>query len=202
MFRKTRIFVIILFLFAIGVFSGYSLYQRFMVDKKPPVITMDQPTIHVKCADPDSEYLKGVTAQDNKDGDVTDSLMIETKTNFIEPGRFKVSIAAFDKDNNISKVNREIIYDDYESPEIKIEQDLRFPATGDTSKFSTSSILSRISAHDRIDGDISAQLQITYESDVNITRAGKYEATVSVTNSFGDVSKLPITIEVYDPNEE
>ena len=202
MFIRTRIFVIILFLLSIGAYAGYAFYQRFVVDKVPPVITMDESTIHLNSGASDEEILSGVSAKDNKDGDVSDTLMVETKTNFIEPGRFNVSIVAYDSSNNISKNTREVIYDDYESPTILVVEELRFPVSNDASKFSATSILSRLQAQDKIEGNISGRMQLTYEQNILITTPGDYKASVSVTNSYGDVATLPITITVYDPRLE
>ncbi|MFQ7768823.1 MAG: hypothetical protein ACLRIL_11475 [Fusicatenibacter saccharivorans] len=56
-----------------------------------------------------SELLSGVTAYDAKDGDVTDSLAVEHISNFIEKGRRKISIVAFDSDNNVTHAEREMV---------------------------------------------------------------------------------------------
>lgn len=202
MFRRTRLFTIALFIASVCIFAGYNIYQRFIVDKNGPVITMDEKTIHLNCDAPDDQILSGISAKDNRDGDVSDSLMIETKTNFIEPGRFNVSIVAYDSNNNISKTTREVIYDDYESPTISIIEELRYPVSNDASKFSTSNILSRLQAVDKIEGNISDKMQLTYEENILVNRPGDYSATVTVTNSFGDVVTVPITITVYDPSAE
>ena len=202
MFRRTRMFTIALFILSVCIFAGYNIYQRFIIDKSAPMITMDEQSIHLNCGASDEEILFGVSAKDNKDGDVSDSLMIETKTNFIEPGRFNVSIVAYDKNGNISKATREVIYDDYESPTISGIEELRFPVSNDSSKVSASSILSRLQAQDKIEGNISNRMQLTYEENVLVNRPGDYKASVSVTNSFGDVTTVPITITIYDPQAE
>lgn len=77
---------------------------------------MDNSEISVSIHADEAELLAGVTAYDAKDGDVTDSLAVEHISNFIEKGRRKISIVAFDSDNNVTHAEREMVYNDYTSP--------------------------------------------------------------------------------------
>ena len=43
-----------------------------------------------------------MTATDDKDGDITENLFIESRTTFLEKGRFNVTIAVADQDNHVT----------------------------------------------------------------------------------------------------
>ena len=47
-----------------------------------PVIEMDSESITVSVEGGDEAILEGVTATDKKDGDITENLFIESRTNF------------------------------------------------------------------------------------------------------------------------
>ena len=64
----------------------------------------------------DEDFLQGVKAEDDVDGDVTSTLSVAGKSNFIEEGVIRVDYAAFDSHNNIGTYSRKVIFDDYHSP--------------------------------------------------------------------------------------
>ena len=99
MLRKTRGFVIIFFVFSIVLFGGYRIWRYTSADGTLPVIEMDTDTVTSSRGCSDEAILEGVTATDEKNGDITDSLLIESRTNFVEKGRFRVTITVSDKDN-------------------------------------------------------------------------------------------------------
>ena len=132
MLRRTRIFVIIFFLFSVSVWGGYKIYARSHADTSSPVITMDETSVTVSVEDGDKGILEGVRAEDKKDGDLTDQIFIESRSNFIEKGRFTVTFAVADSDNHVSKASREITYSDYHSPRFELSQPLKFQTTSET----------------------------------------------------------------------
>jgi hypothetical protein len=76
MFRKSRFAVIIFFVAAVIIFELYRFQDRNVNDRVPPVITMEEDTVEISVSDDKSAILKGITAQDGKDGDVTANLVI------------------------------------------------------------------------------------------------------------------------------
>lgn len=165
-------------------------------DTNGPEITMDQDSITVDIDCTDEELLAGVTASDAKDGDVTDSLVVEDLSNFIEKGRRMVTVAAFDQDNNVSKATREVVYNNYVSPRFSLTEPLRFAMNGDED------IASVFQVQDCLDGDLSGEVVITSDYYYDYSVAGDYTVTFQVSNSAGDVVELPLTVEIYDPSED
>lgn len=194
--RRIRIFSVIIFVLAVGSFAGFRVYNFLNSDYAGPQITMDSDTITISCEAEEEEALAGIQAVDAKDGDVTDSLIVETQSNFIEEGRRKITVAAFDSDNHVTKASREVIYSDYRSPRFSLEHPLRFPV--DT----TEDILEGVKATDVLDGDITGNIKINSEQILDTSKTGEYPIELSVSNSVGDVVKLPVTVEIYDPSEE
>lgn len=192
---RIRILSIIIFVIAVGVFAGLKLYNFINGDYAGPQISMDEESITVSCEADEKELLKGIQAKDAKDGDVTDSLVVETASNFIEEGRRKITVAAFDSDNHITKASREVIYNDYRSPRFRLEEPLKFP-------LNTEDIMEGISVTDVLDGDITGNIKISSEYTLDSSEAGDYPMEFTVSNSVGDVVKLPVTVQIYDPAEE
>lgn len=193
--RKIRIFSIIVFVTAVAVFGLYKRQEIIKADHAGPEITMEKDKIKVSCTDGPEELLKGIKAEDSKDGDVTDSLIIESMSNFIKKGKRKMTVVAFDSDNNATKATRIIGYKDYKSPEFGLEEPLKFP-------LKTPDILGTLSAQDVLDGDLTGNIKMSSEYSVKPETAGDYPMIFTVANSAGDVVKLPVTIQIYDPSEE
>lgn len=120
MLKKSRLFAVIFFILAVASFVIYQFTRLVAIDHTVPVIEMDSDSITVSVQDGDEAILEGVTAKDGKDGDITDRLFIESKSSFIEKGRFNTVIAVADKDNHIAKVEREVKYSDYKSPRFSL----------------------------------------------------------------------------------
>lgn len=192
---KTKIACVLVFAVSAALF-GYCVVVRDKVsDTNGPEITMDQQEIQVGIHASEEELLQGVSAVDKKDGDVTSSLVVERISNFVEEGRRKITIAAFDSNNNVSKITRDIVYIDYTSPQFELEVPLRF--TQDESNYAKG-----LTATDCIDGDISDKIRLSYNEEIDYMDIGCFSVNYSVANSAGDVVNLPVTLEIYDSAEE
>lgn len=193
--HRIRICSIILFIvacLAFGVMKGRQYLSR---DQVAPAISMDKDRITVDCDADNEELLKGIKAQDSKDGDVTHDLVIEKFSNFTKKGERKMTVAAFDSDGNVSKITRTVKYKDYHSPRFGLEGPLKYA-------MDSRNIEIPLTAADVIDGDITGKIKITGKNDIRLDKAGNYKVTFSVANSGGDVSELPVTIRVVDLAEE
>lgn len=189
--KKAKTISMIFFICSAVIFLFCLLTNKAGVDKNGPKIEMDSEEIQVSISDEKEAMLAGVTATDSKDGDVTGSLVVEGISNFIEKGRRKVSIVAFDSDNNITRVTREVVYTDYESPKFNLNAPLLFSM--DELEYTKG-----MTVTDCLDGDITNRIRITYEEAMNYGAAGEKTLTFSVSNSAGDSLKLPVTVEFYD----
>lgn len=200
MLRKTRIFVILFFILSVAIYAGYHTIKVLSTDRTIPVIDMDSDSVNVSVEGGDMAILEGVTATDDKDGDITGNLFIESRSDFIEKGRFNVTIAVSDKDNHVTKAKREVVYTDYKSPQFSLSQPLKFQTIRE--KRDDLNISSGLSATDVIDGNISNNIKISSEYSLYSYSTGDYPMEFIVTNSMGDTSKLPVTVTIYSSEEE
>lgn len=194
--RRLRITIVILFVLSGIAFIGYNIANRILSDHTPPVITSDSDTISVSVVAEDSELLAGLTATDNKDGDITDSIRISSMSNFTEPGKRTISYAVFDSSNQAATLTRNLEYTDYVSPKIHQTQPLRFSLN----EMDDANLAENMTAEDCIDGDITKQIRVSF-GDVYISTAGSYTITVQVSNSAGDTCSVPVDVTVTDPTD-
>jgi len=186
---------IVILIAAVAVFCGYLCYAKIIGDSTPPVVTCDSEKIVVSVGATEKELMKGVTAEDNRDGDVTDSLVIESISTFAGDERI-ITYAAIDKQGNVGRAQRVLKYKDYEAPVFDLNGPLRF-GMGSQVK-----LLDRISAESSLDGDLSANVKYTSSSYIDTSSEGEYEVEYRVTDSTGTVSYLPVEMEIYNPVEE
>lgn len=187
-FRMVWIAVVILVTL---VFAGYRINEIRKTDSSGPVFSCDDAALEVSIHDSDDVLLQGVQAYDKKDGDVTSSILVEKYSNFYDGGKRTVTYAAFDSDNHITEMNREITYTDYTSPRFELTGSLRFRAGEQVN------VDQIVKASDCLDGDISNKVKILMDSVINNRVTGLYNIEYEVTNSAGDTVRLPIEIEIY-----
>lgn len=202
MLRKSRFAVIIFFVAAVILFELNKFQDRNANDRMPPVITMEEDTVVISVSDDKDAILDGITARDGTDGDVTANLVVEKLGNFIEPGRRQATIAAFDRDSNVSRVTRTVVYSDYEPPMIYIYAPLKFTVSNGSNTLSLEKIISEISAYDSIAGDITNRIRISSDYPINVYKTGEYPTELSVMGEAGASTKIPVTVEIVDPEEE
>lgn len=191
--RILRSMLLILFIITSLVF-GIDQYRSYKDrDKIAPAITITNDVLHLSVKSTDEDLLNGVTAEDDRDGNVTSSLVIAGKSNFIEEGVIRVDYAAFDSHNNIGTNSRRVIFDDYHSPRFSSKHPLilRSESTYDFSFFRADDVLS---------GDISNKVKILSDSYASATST-EYPIELEVTNSYGDVEKLNLVLDVLSAKE-
>ena len=190
-FRKIWLIAVLI---VSAIFGAYKIYIMKTEDYSRPVFTCEEDTLHIGVEDGEDVLLNGITASDEKDGDVTDSILVEKLTDIYDDNKRLVTYIAFDADNHISSMEREIVYTDYSSPRFKLTGSLRFRA-GETIDLDAI-----VKAEDCLDGDISRQIKIKKETTINNRTPGLYPVEFQVTNSAGDTVRLPVEIEVYQPD--
>ena len=188
---RLHIFLIV----ALIVFLAYLGYTKIISDTTAPVVTCDSNEIVVSVEATDKELMKGVTAVDNRSGNVTNSLIIESISSFADGERIIV-YAAVDKRGNVGRAQRTLRYMDYEAPRIGLTDDLRYPMGGNVN------FLKNVTAESTLDGDLTDKVKYSMESNVDMSSDGKYSIEYRVVDSTGTVSYLPVEIEIYNPLEE
>lgn len=170
-------------------------------DRTPPEIAMDDKNVTISVGDDESAILEGVTATDEKDGDVTDRLVVSSMTLFTDADAAEriAVIAAFDSANNISFAKRTVTYSDYQPIQFSLSAPLRFPV-GNTEAGAWTDEKGNylLQATDSLDGSLSSQIQYLGMDSVDTHTEGTYSFNVRVTNSAGDTESFPLSVEYYD----
>ena len=191
-----RRFIIVAFLVTCGIYAYYTRMVLGKIDTTAPVISMDSDAIEVSIEATNEDLLQGVTAEDDVDGDVSDSLMVESQTMFTSRGTFEISIVAFDKTGNIAEVTRQVTYMDYTSPKLEILEPLRFSENDNSVD-----ILGKVDATDCIEGDIGSRIKFVTQEDFWYGNVGEYVLALQVTNSRGDTEKQEVSFEVLSESD-
>lgn len=179
------------FILVLAVWAGLRVYSIRSVDSTPPVITCDSDVVEIRVGADESALLKGVTAYDDRDGDLTDEIIIKGVSQLITADTAKVTYIAFDSSNNMTTTSRTVHYTNYEKPRFALTQPLVFLMGSQVR------LMERLTASDVIDGDLSNSIRVTTQN-VDTSRAGIYSVTVQVINSLGDVESLPLKVIISD----
>ena len=192
--KRRYILLSIVLAAAIALFSGYLALMRNIKDTRPPVISVDEGILEISVEDPDEILMTGITAKDDRDGDVTASLLVESIYGITEDHVTTVTYAAFDRAGNVSKIQRKVRYIDYREPRFELSGSLCFPYN------SGFDLLDYVGADDVLEGDIRRRVRATLVSDTrSINEIGSHVVRLQVTNSLGDTVEMDFPVEVYDP---
>ena len=182
--------LLILLLIVVSALFGITEISRVVSGRdEGPRITCDQELLDISVTDDEQILMKGISASDAQDGDLTDRVMVAGVSQLITEDTARVTYLVFDSDDNMAQYRRMVRYRDYRKPVITVESPLVF------STENTAGILERISAQDVIDGNISDRIRLSslWATD----RADIYSLTVLATNSMGDTARveLPVVIQ-------
>ena len=188
--KLMRIAVAALTVITVAVFAAVYFTEKVTDDKTIPVINMDDGVLEVKAGSGEKELLAGVTAYDEKDGDITDRVLVESIGKFSEIGYCKVTYAVSDKDNHVVTAKRQIHYTNYTPPRFTMSRPLVF------SVYKELNVVGIVGAKDCLDGDISSNV-IIYSPDYEAAREGSFTLHANVMNSKGDRAEidLPMLVE-------
>lgn len=189
---KKTILSLLMLALSIGAFVAYIQYNKITDDKVPPVITCEEDIISASVKVTDEELLAGVTATDDRSGDVTSSVVIEGMSNFIAENTRIVTYAAIDGNMNVGRLERTIVYTDYKEPTFSLSGPLSYVVG------SKIDVLRNVSARSTLDGNISLKVRYGLESVIDNMTPGKYPVEFRVTDSCGKTSYLNTEIEIYD----
>ncbi|MCQ2479864.1 MAG: hypothetical protein MJ120_04410 [Clostridia bacterium] len=187
--RVIRIVVSIIFVITLGAFIFFHFTKS--IDTFAPHLVCDVPVIEVSVKDTDDAILKHIKANDAKDGDITEKVIIEKSSAFVDFGKVIVTFAVCDNDNNVSKINVPVVYTDYSNPRFEMTDDLVFRTGGAVN------VEDCFKVKDAFDGDISERI-IVIANGANIEESGKYPLTLKITNSKSYTCTMNVDLIMSD----
>ena len=192
--KRTYILLSIVMAAAIALIGAYLVMTRNFKDTTPPGISVEEQMLEISVKDDQDILMTGITATDNRDGDVTASLLGESVYGITEDHVTTVTYAAFDRAGNVTKIQRKIRFVDYQSPRFEAYGSHTFPGN-----FSFD-LMDHVGAYDVLEGDIRRRVHATLVSDTkDISAEGNHQVKLMVTNSLGDTAEVVLPVLVYSP---
>jgi hypothetical protein len=189
--RILRVVAVLLFVFTTALYGYFFVTEKLKTDETIPVITLQEDVLEVDIDATNEDLLRGVSAHDEKDGDITNKVIVESLSNFIEPGLCRVTYAVCDSNNHVATATRKVRYVGYESPKFSLEEDMCY------SIYERLDLKDNITATDCIEGDISDNIVISSE-DYSGAIEGVFTIQATVTNRKGDTSVVDMKLFVED----
>ncbi|MBR4863371.1 MAG: hypothetical protein IKU07_02240 [Oscillospiraceae bacterium] len=185
-------FPIVMIILCVGLLTAYLFYSRSVTDSVAPVVSVASPekVLQVSVNDPKTALLAGITAQDDRDGDVTASLVVESLGVISNEHTMTVTYAAFDKAGNVGKAKRTVQYTDYEGPRYSLSAPLVYTFG------SHFDVLNQVQVTDPLEGDIRHKIKTMQLDSETLSAEGIHEVRFRVTNSLGDLEELVLPVEV------
>ena len=178
------------------LFAVYCIWDKLARDETPPVISVEEGALSLSVRDGHEALLRGVTAMDEQDGDVTDLLVVEGVSSIDKNHCATVTYAAFDRAGHVSKAKRTVCYTDYEAPRFALSSALMFRSGYPVDLYDY------VTASDLIDGDLSNQIKANLvEGEYDLSKVGTHLVELRVTNSMGDTARLTVPVWVYSPSD-
>ncbi|MDY3281428.1 hypothetical protein [Dysosmobacter sp.] len=186
--KRLRIITIVGLVLSALLLAGVTLYQRETGDQTIPVIQCpDTPLVLSLTGEGREELLADVTAFDEKDGDLTDRLLLQGVDKGAD-GTMAATYAVADSDGHVVTRTREVRYTDYTPPRFALQRELRYSAGAAVR------VRDRLTAYDMVDGDISSRIKVI--SGTTSYDEGTYPVTFQVTNSLGDTASVTLDVVV------
>ncbi len=189
---KKNIFCIILLVFSIASLIFFLKREEKINDTVAPVLTCESDTINASVSITEEELLMGVTAFDNRDGDVSNTIVVQSISNFIKENERIVTYAAIDSHMNVGRIERTLVYTDYKAPTFSLSKPLSYVVG------SRVNVLANIRAKSVLDGDITEKIRYGLDTIIDNLTPGVYPVEFRVTDSCGKTSYLNTEIEIYD----
>ncbi len=188
--RILRTIILTAFLIVSVIFGYYEFRVYSDYDKEAPVIVSDVDELFVSVSATREELLAGLKASDNRDGDVTDSIVMVSSSYFVSGTTVKMTYAAFDSHKNVGIYTRKVTYTDYRPPHFSLSSPLVF-----TSR-SNPNYLANVSANDVLDGDISSKVTlIAQDSTYSDSDTRTIPMVFQVINSVGDTAEVYVNAD-------
>ncbi len=191
--KYVRIAIIVFLVASLGLYALGTFREIRNEDPTQPTITSDREVLELSVNYEEGDLLEGLSAYDDRDGDLTSEIMVGEFSQFVEKGVCNVSYVVFDSSNQPASLTRQVQFTDYESPKFTLSEPLVFSAG------QTDNALSRIGATDVLDGNISADVK-QQDSTIVYRDEGDYTISVEVSNSLGDVEEQVLPAHVVEPS--
>lgn len=166
--------------------------DSFEIDKTPPVLTLvGDSEIALEAG---SFYVEpGVTAEDNRDGDITDRIGAAGFVDIGELGTYSIEYSVSDTAGNVAvPLTRTVMVVDTTAPIIQL-----FGENPVTVSYGQTYEDAGAFAFDAYDGDVSAQLQFI-PPDVEFGLPGHYEFVFRVADSSGNIAESVRAVNIVD----
>lgn len=193
--KAIRNIVIVLLVIALGIYVASWFVEQSREDPTRPTITSDVEVLELPCAYSQEQMLSGLTAYDERDGDLTSEILVGEISRFQQKGTCEVTYVVFDSSNQPATLTRQVVFTDYRSPQFTLTQPLVFV------QGRGSSASSYVGATDMLDGDISSSVRMT-NSNISYSVVGDYEMDVEVTNSFGDLAEATLPVHIVEQYQQ
>ena len=188
--RYIRIAVCVVFALSVAFF-GYVKYDGSkQIDNTLPQITGPAEMLEISCNYTAEDLLQGLYAYDEKDGDLTDEIMVDNMVPTLEKGKCTVNYVVFDSSNHPATFTRDVVFTDYRSPRVFVSRPMVFQ------KGANENVFGYIGATDVIDGDIGSLLRMN--TNINMLEAGDYMLNVEASNSLGDHIKVELPVHIVE----
>ena len=193
--RFIKPIVIGIFLVVVAIFIFSWAKFKMSIDGTSPTIQMKDKLIKVSVKAKDEDLLKNIKATDNKDGDITDGLLVESISKFVDKKKHisNITYAVEDSSHNVAKATRQIQYTDYVKPRFVLTQPLCLETGSDEN------LKEIIGAKDCIDGNISRKVKIL-STTFSTLSTGDSTVTAQVTNSKGNTANMKAHVIVKSTN--
>ena len=188
--KRLRIITLICLILSAALTVASTVSARLRQDDTLPEIRCpEEPLVIAMAEAEDDRLLRDVTAWDEKDGDLTGRVLVQSVEKTVGGSTASVTYAVSDSDNHVATCTREVQYTDYQPPRFALSRELRYPVG------STVRVKDRLTAWDALDGDLSDRIRVI-SSNTNTAAQGSYPVTFEVTNSLGDTASLTMDVVV------
>lgn len=183
--RILRVMSVILTVITVAVGAVFTVTSRSRNDA-PTITCSEKETIVTTVGATDADLLTFVSAHDKQDGDISDRIKVIRKNFFADVAQKTtvVTFAVSDSDNNVTQIDRKLVFSDYHSPRVYFNNDFIFPSGY------TYQLAKYITAEDIIDGDLTDYVKLISSSFTNID--GTYPINIKVSNSMGDTTDITV----------
>lgn len=193
--NKPMFFSCLLMVLCCAAFLFYRTTKTMQADTTAPHIQIPEEPLRVSVQALQQELLDGVTAQDDRDGDITEEVVIESFSNLYDTSFVTMTVASVDHAGNVAKAKRTLEYTDYQSPQFTLSEPLIF------NEGAPLDVLRYMGAEDVVDGNLDRHVKGTIVSSSNMPNGSVlHQIEFRVTNSLGDTAHLTLPVEVVGKN--
>lgn len=186
--KLLRIIVCVLAVVSIGAVIYFVINDD--ADIVPPVLNCSSDDIVISVSDTDEKLLSYVKAYDDKDGDISDRIIVENIAPYVSSGKADITYSVCDKSNNVAKLGITATYSDYKSPRFYLKKPLLLEY-----KARTFNVTDYVGVIDPFDKQ-SADNNLIAITDCSTVTVGDYPLELRVTNEKFDSVSLLLSITV------